>query len=857
LNGPGSAAAVIKIVSPIHDIPHKPSRAPRTKSIKGRNVQFTAPTYYEHSGNEWSEEGEEGSEFTDDDEALGAHQQNGFEDETDESEEVEESQDEDVAMAQAHPHIAPVEHHTEEESAGDDEDEEYGPNRQPRKKVKLAKRLVQATIAPVQEVQAQQAVVQQPLQPQSVNVQQQQQTAPQQQQARAVSPNGTPQPPKSIDQMLQEQSSQPYNPQVQPQPQRPPQQAKGHVQIVDPLANASNARPRQGSNPTAFDPNAETRKISLTPKIALDGPAGASDATLVEPPLLLLQPQAMQQARSFSGSSQYSAYSRDDASSDGHLGSPPMDGSPSSPRGSKKSQKQGANVSPVNADDKKKSGGMFSGLFGRKKDKKEKSGSVSPVEREKPLGRAGAFSPTPAQASIGVQQRQWKEHDAYMAEQTLKQQQIEAQQAMYQNFGISRGPADQTNQFSPRSSAALSASPNSGQPRMRPGSLIGSPGMDVPILNVLRIFAGDSVLSEATFKTVLLSETTSTTELLRQALQRFRFPLERVGDFYLTIKELGGVEEVLKDGDKPLTAFQKLAETPSPHMLPSVKRSSVASISSIASNLSMHPAIEKLGMNDFSDDSAVKLYLNRYVQGQDLQRALKHDSDAASQSSSAFTVTPGDTTPPAPTPRASVQLSSPMRFALRVVIHPSDLPDGYIFDPYSQAVIPRAALAERRLSAQNPAVPIPTSPRDKILLMPANANVSEVLETALDRFGIVGGVVQGGDEVEEKLSKRRSISRVRYSLMVKNPKGTGERDADLQISLIVLFPCSQKPSFPHLARFLMHMRNRRCSSSSQQARKRDGGLPTSSLLTALPPPIFKPLIPSLSFAMLYLLLLPL
>jgi hypothetical protein len=114
-----------------------------------------------------------------------------------------------------------------------------------------------------------------------------------------------------------------------------------------------------------------------------------------------------------------------------------------------------------------------------------------------------------------------------------------------------------------------------------------------------------------------------------------------------------------------------------------------------------------------------------------------------------------------------------MRFALRVVVHPSDLPDGYIFDPYSTAIIPRAALAERRLAATNPAVPIPTTPRDKILLMPANATVSEVLETALDRFGIVGGVVQGGDDVEDKLSKRRSISRVRYSLMVVNPKGTG------------------------------------------------------------------------------------
>ncbi|KZP18119.1 SH3-domain-containing protein [Athelia psychrophila] len=45
--------------------------------------------------------------------------------------------------------------------------------------------------------------------------------------------------------------------------------------------------------------------------------------------------------------------------------------------------------------------------------------------------------------------------------------------------------------------------------------------------------------------------------------------------------------------------------------MPKVKRSSVGGISSVASNLSMHPAIKKLPMNDFTDDSAVKFYLNR------------------------------------------------------------------------------------------------------------------------------------------------------------------------------------------------------------------------------------------------------
>ena len=50
-----------------------------------------------------------------------------------------------------------------------------------------------------------------------------------------------------------------------------------------------------------------------------------------------------------------------------------------------------------------------------------------------------------------------------------------------------------------------------------------------------------------------------------------------------------------------------------------VKRSRVGSISSesIASNLSMHPAIKKLSTNDVTDDSFVKFYLNRRTDGVD------------------------------------------------------------------------------------------------------------------------------------------------------------------------------------------------------------------------------------------------
>ncbi len=51
-------------------------------------------------------------------------------------------------------------------------------------------------------------------------------------------------------------------------------------------------------------------------------------------------------------------------------------------------------------------------------------------------------------------------------------------------------------------------------------------------------------------------------------------------------------------------------------------------------------------------------------------------------------------------------------------------------------------------------------------MFPKNITVAEVIEIGLERFGIPDGVVDGGDEVEDKNTKRRSSSRVRYVLNV-------------------------------------------------------------------------------------------
>ncbi|KZP06901.1 hypothetical protein FIBSPDRAFT_939785 [Athelia psychrophila] len=147
--------------------------------------------------------------------------------------------------------------------------------------------------------------------------------------------------------------------------------------------------------------------------------------------------------------------------------------------------------------------------------------------------------------------------------------------------------------------------------RQRAGSLIVDvQGAGVPDLSVIRIFAGHNLQTEATFKTVLLNNSTTSSDLIRQAMQRFRLPAgEDENDYYLAVKQLEGSAAALSASEHPLDIFETFMEAAME--IPKVKRSSVGSISSVASNLSMHPAIKKLPMNDFADDSTVKLYINR------------------------------------------------------------------------------------------------------------------------------------------------------------------------------------------------------------------------------------------------------
>ena len=485
-------------------------------------------------------------------------------------------------------------------------------------------------------------------------------------------------------------------------------------------------------------------------------------------------------------------------------------------------------VDDESAKDKKKKGGLFSGLFGNKKDKKDKttsadSGSIDYGRGSSESGRSsnqlsvtdsmiapvmgttmqqqGITSsirnssdpkrppqqqlPPPQQSpQTPPQSAQISQHASQLRQRDQQQQALYKQYLTHSpssppeaspNYGLQTASA-----VMPAGSATFISSAGSGvglgtpPSRPRPGSLVLSPtSMDgqsagVPELSVIRVFAGENVQTEATFKTVLLNTSTTSSDLVRQAIQRFRLPAgENEKDYYLTVKQVEGSSAVLLAAENPLGVFETLVEAAME--LPKVKRSSVGSISSVASNLSMHPAIKKLSMNDFTDDSAVKFYLNRKVDGSvdgslmgddvaDMTNAdMSHDSEA---SRSQYLSTPG-------APMSNDRFSSPsFRFALQLTIYPDDLPDDMVFDPLTEAIVFKHTLRDRSQTSIGSSPGISPNMRRKIFMFPKNVTVAEVIEVGLERFGILEGVVDGGDEVEDKMTKRRSSVRVRYGLTI-------------------------------------------------------------------------------------------
>lgn len=581
-----------------------------------------------------------------------------------------------------------------------------------------------------------------------------------------------------------------------------------------------------------YDPaqaGGETKRITATPSVAQ-----GSGSPLLPSAVMQHQQQNGPSSRNVSGQSANSLHSViSNTSSQGSVG--PVGSPPEDKKAAKKIRKGSKDEMSDGGERKKK--GVLSGLFSRKSKDKEKKGISSGDQRnsedslvsgqldESPASQ-GRYSldnspkqraPTPGEKQLA------NPSPPVVSQHGLRlQQRDQALQQSYSSKYLKSSPssdssspiAEQAAAAVAQSAAAMRLAAMNNGPTNRPPSIMVSPNpAGPPLLNVLRIFAGDHIKSEASFKTVLLNETTSGSDLIRQAMQRFH--LKGAADsnadtnFYLTIKDMSGEEMELESQEKPLPAFQECVqrwteddEGPSVH---TVKRSSISSISSLTS-LSNHPAIAKLGMNDYGDDSAVKIYLNRRRPGsvQISNGIPESSSEFSSYNSGLSTVqesspeskapmfdspgrdSDGTATPPAqrynpnltvniPAQASPERFSSPSaKFTIQILLYQSDLPDGLVFDPSTDAIIPRHVLRER-LAAGHPNPPAGNEPRRRLFPLPRNATVVDAIEQGLERFGIQEGVVDGGDDVEDKLGNRRSGVRVRYTLSSMRD-GAGEPD---------------------------------------------------------------------------------
>ncbi|ORY74314.1 hypothetical protein BCR35DRAFT_353911 [Leucosporidium creatinivorum] len=821
-----------------------PERPERSGSSKAKTVIFTAPTYYEHSANgEETDEDEYDDEMEGEEGEMQGHQD--FDDDGEESEFSDDNLTEDadgtevvggrqIHQTNLHEEIQGQVGMVQDEGAdGGDEDDSRDVSWEQEQAMRQQQEQQAAAEARWQQEQQQAALA-----PQSQDVRS---TSPQQLEHRALSP----QQQESLYQQQQQERYEQQQAQLaaQQRPAGPGQHLAPPAGAGASVARRPSDGSIKGReiNENDFQPDAPTKKLTATPPIVRDptfdinDPFGEKAAGRASSPqrvrgVEVVDPTDPRYTRLVAGgkrpleeaqtnvehqrpSSEYdrqadtSLNSMETASSyisgqstisggapssdDGHRTSTP--GSVAA-AGGKKLRKTGRESIDGEGEKKRKSGGIL-GLF-RKKDKKKKEGEAEARSSEEsgrvgsPTGRrsggdsASEMSEPRTSGEMRQPDRRRESQTAesmFSTDAALRQQQVEAKQALYHQYGVQRAPGDVSNTMTPRGDTRQqNLSPATGglpspslqaPQRMRPGSLIGSPsipGLDVPLLSVLRVFAGDHVEAEATFKTVLLNRSTTASDLVKQSMQRFRLAgHEDRDEYYLTIKELGGEERALDNDQKPLEIFESLVEqAESGFNIPSVKRSSVGSINSIASNLSLNPAITRLGMNDWSDDSAVKFYLNRRPADLDASRAGSDIESISTATGVAPAPVLGASDPSAATTNATAPA---YRFAVRILIHPSDLPENVVFDPQSNAIIPKAVLVERQQRHALPEDTDPISPhaRDKIIFFPRNVNVSEVIEAGLDRFGIVDGVVDGGDEVEDRVSRRRSVSRVKYGLAVE------------------------------------------------------------------------------------------
>ncbi|KAI8836690.1 hypothetical protein BJ741DRAFT_181071 [Chytriomyces cf. hyalinus JEL632] len=126
---------------------------------------------------------------------------------------------------------------------------------------------------------------------------------------------------------------------------------------------------------------------------------------------------------------------------------------------------------------------------------------------------------------------------------------------------------------------------------------------DKPTINVLRVYAGNVDL-QATFKTIELKPDTTTLDVLKSVLTRFKLQSHRAEDYYLSVLHMDSLEKRLPDD----AIMQQVIEALQRKKLPGV-----SSIHSSASRVrewtrSDGTVVSRVSMND---DKIIKVIVNK------------------------------------------------------------------------------------------------------------------------------------------------------------------------------------------------------------------------------------------------------
>ncbi|CAG8453318.1 21855_t:CDS:2 [Cetraspora pellucida] len=252
-----------------------------------------------------------------------------------------------------------------------------------------------------------------------------------------------------------------------------------------------------------------------------------------------------------------------------------------------------------------------------------------------------------------------------------------------------------------------SANGTNSTPRPSIDSQQSSPKQVLHEYCVIRVFAGQNLPTNFQSKTILLHKNSTTTSFIKQAIQRFKLDDGNFDNYYISIKEINKDEKYLIPDQNPFEIFSQLISYYS-ITLPSIRRSS------ISSNLSDDETIKKLQLHD--GPNTVCLCLNKKTK------------------------------------------VGEKKLRVRVLIYPDDLPVSLrstkVTESRTSMSVPKhlAEKAARRRSKEE------AKPKEKSLIVTANATVRQVIEKAMDKIGITEGIVDdGGIYDDEKL---------RYQLMI-------------------------------------------------------------------------------------------